>query len=261
LNDGHVYLSSPTRRAYSDGFGRGAPRNFNPDHVRQNYLTRGEKTAGEDKIIYGWVGKDIGYIRLRSLSGGDGVGSGVTGWIEDFEKVLGEFEEAQGLILDLRSNPGGRAFNTQYIAGHFADMRRPFIVTRSRNGPGYGDFSSSTYWYVDPVTEKPFLKPVVVVTNRYTFSAAEWLTLAMREFPQVTHIGTNTGGGLAMFLPRELPNGWTYTISVQDTRCMNGTNYEITGVTPQIHVEIDEAHAEDGRDSIIDRAMRLIEKK
>ena len=35
-----------------------------------------------------------------------------------------------------------------------------------------------------------------------------------------------------MFLPRELANGWMFTISVQDTRCIKGRSYERLGVPP-----------------------------
>jgi carboxyl-terminal processing protease len=261
LQDGHVYLSSRTRRAYSDWYTSGAPRNFNPDAVRHHYLQDGERVTGDGNIIYGWVDEGIGYIRLRTLAGGDGWGSRVSGWIEAIDEPLAEFSHARGIILDLRSNPGGRAFNTSFMAGRFADGRRPYIVTRSRNGAGYDDFSAPTYWYVKPNVMQPFLRPVVVLTNRYTFSAAEWLTLAMREFPHVTHVGTNTGGGLAMFLPRELPNGWHYTISVQDTRCIRGVNYEIRGITPHIYVENGPEEAQAGKDAILERGMRVIREQ
>ncbi|MBA2664533.1 MAG: S41 family peptidase [Bradymonadaceae bacterium] len=258
LNDGHVYLATSTGRFYSDGYSRGAARNFNREHVRTTYLTEADRVVGEGNIIYGWAAPEIGYIRIASLSGGAGYGQDVRGWITDMDIPLRRFASAQGIIIDLRNNSGGRAFNSQYLAGRFATDRRPFIVTSSRNGPGYGDFSAENHWFVEPTGASQFTGPVVVLTNRFSFSAAEWMTLALRQYPHVTHMGTNSGGGLSMFLPRELPNGWTFTVSVQDTRCIDGYSYEIVGVEPDVHVEIADQDAKRERDTIMDTAIRDI---
>lgn len=259
LNDGHVYLSAADRRFYSDLYTRHARRNFNREHVSRSYLRTSERAVGEGNITYGWASEDIGYIRISTLAGGTGYGNDVRGWMREIDRPLREFGNARGLILDLRNNSGGRAFNAQYLAGRFATGRKLFAVTRSRNGPGYNDFSKPTEWFVEPTGDFQFTRPIVVLTNSFSFSAAEWMTLALKEFDHVTHMGTNSGGGLAMFLPRELPNGWTFTVSVQQTRCSRGHSYEIVGVPPDLFVEIGEHDAALGRDTILEEAIRYLE--
>lgn len=259
LEDGHVYLVGGERRALSDGHLRNGRRNFDPSILKETYLP-GLKKIGEEKIHFGRIrDQNIGYLRLSTLAGGDGRGDEVQGWITELEHAIQELKDTQGLILDLRSNGGGRAYNTKYVASFFAKSRQPFVVTRSRNGPRYSDFSAPRTWYAGP-ENAPILyeKPVVVLTNRFSFSAAEWLTLALRQYEHITHIGTNSGGGLAMFLPRELPNGWTYTISVQDTRTPLGQSLERVGIEPHFFVEISEKDLLERRDSMIERAIEIL---
>jgi carboxyl-terminal processing protease len=258
LEDGHVYLIAGDERAFSDAHLRGTRRNFDAEVIAKNYLGESLETVGQGHITYGTVGEEIGYIRLATLSGGHGAGDQVGGWIEDIDRAVAALSQKRGLVLDLRNNGGGRAHNTRFVAARFASEARPFLVTRSRNGPGHGDFSEPRVWTVKPSEGPRFTGPIVVLTNRHSFSAAEWLTLALREFDHVTHMGTHTGGGLAMFLPRELPNGWTYTISIQDTRCIAGRSYERVGVAPHRYVENGDDDVELGRDTTLDTAIRYL---
>ncbi len=258
LEDGHVYLVAGDRRAFSDRHLRGGRRNFDSQAIQQNYLRESADEAGEGNMLYGSVGENIGYLRLSTLSGGHGTGSRLGGWVEDIDFVLEQFSEKDGLVLDLRNNGGGRAYNTKFLASRFATEKIPFVVTRSRNGPNHDDFSAPKTWYITPFDGPIFHRPVVILTNRYSFSAAEWLTLALREFDHVTHMGTHTGGGLAMFLPRELPNGWTHTVSVQDTRSPDGRSFERVGVAPHHFLEIEEEDELDGRDTILEEAIKFL---
>lgn len=260
LNDGHVSISSPEGQTYGDIYNHGVASNYNRAHLRATYLTKAEAEVGGGRIVYGWAAEGVGYIRIVTMSGGTGSGDQVRGWMQEMDIPLEKFAKAQGIIVDLRSNTGGRAFNAQYLAGRFASDRRPFVVTSSRNGAGYNDFSDPNTWYVQPTGSRQFTGPVVVLTNAFTFSAAEWMTLALRQFEHVTHIGTNSGGGLAMFLPRELPNGWMYTVSIQQTRDLEGRSYEVVGITPDIYVEIRPEDARNEKDTLMEVAIEHIRK-
>lgn len=260
LEDGHVYLVAGERRAFSDGHLRATRRNFDSQVVETTYLLESAGRAGQGKIVYGTVDDNIGYVRLTTLSSASETVRGERGWIEDIDLVLSRLSSVDALILDLRSNSGGRAAYTKYVASRFATERRPYLVTRSRNGPAHDDFSEPVTWYAEPNDGPIFDRPVVVLTNRSTFSAAEWLTLALRQYDHVTHMGTHTGGGLAMFLPRELPNGWTHTVSVQDTRCPDGRSYERIGVAPQRYVENGDDDASMGRDTILEEAIKYLRR-
>ncbi|TXD39458.1 S41 family peptidase [Lujinxingia vulgaris] len=262
LEDGHVYVSAgEVGRVQSDLHLRGSRRNYDRNLINRRYILGKELSAGEGNFRYGWAGHSIGYVHLATLSGAEGIGDDVHGWIEDLDDILAYFKDAEGLVIDLRNNSGGRAFNTTFFASRFATDTRDFVVTRTRNGARHDAFSSPTVWKVSPAGPRQFTRPVVVLTNRYSFSAAEWLTLALRQYDHVTHIGTNSGGGLAMFLPRELPNGWHYTISVQETRDADGVFYERVGVPPHIHVENTPEDVSENRDAILEQAILHLKKQ
>ena len=259
LDDGHVYLVGGERRVVSNQGSRSRGRTFER-RVAEGYLDQ-VKYRADRRITYGRIGERVGYLRLSTLSGGTGFDDDVGGWIEEVDAAIDDLSQMPAMIVDLRGNGGGRASNAQYVAAHFADKRRPFVVTRSRSGPGHGDFSAPQTWYVEPRESGSYDHPVVVLTDRSTFSAAEWLTLALRQFEGVTHLGMQSGGGLAMFLPRQLPNGWMHTVSVQDTRCPLGNSYERVGITPHRHVENTHVDLEAGRDRMLEEAVKYLERR
>ena len=258
LEDGHVYLVSDERRALSNSGIRSSRRDFDADVVQNHYVDDVQKPTSGNELWYGTIGGDVGYLRISTLSGGSGTGSNVSGWIEEVDTAVEALADTEAMIVDVRNNSGGRAFNSKYVAGHFAPDRRRFLMTRSRNGPAHEDFSEPHYWYVEPHDKPAYDRPVVVLTNRNTFSAAEWLTLALRQYDHVIHMGKQTGGGLAMFLPRQLPNGWMHTVSVQDTRGPQGRSFERIGVPPQQHLENGAEEIDRGQDAMLDEAVEFL---
>ncbi len=257
LEDGHVYIVGNGQRALSNQNLRARDDGYDSEVIRQQFLN-GEVLEGDTgQMLYGRLEGDIGYLRIGSLAGGSGRGTDVSGWVEEIASVVEDLQDTQAMVIDLRNNPGGRAFNAKYIAGFFAPERRRFLMTRSRSGPDHQDFSSPRHWYVKPHEMDPYTQPIVVLTNRRTFSAAEWLTLGLRQYDHVYHMGTHTGGGMAMFLPRELANGWMFTISVQDARCPEGRSYERIGIPPHRYLP---KGNDDGRaDAALEGAMEFLE--
>lgn len=261
LEDGHVYLAGDKRRALSSAHLRSSRRDFDATLVRGDYLDEPRSPTEGGEFFYGTIGDDIGYLRVATLSGGEGVGDNVKGWVEGVEKAVGRLTDTRGMVVDLRNNSGGRAFNAKFIAGLFATERRPFMITRSRSGPNHDDFTPPRYWHAEPNGGVTYDNPVVVLTNRASFSAAEWLTLGLRQYDHVVHMGTHTGGGLAMFLPRQLPNGWMVTVSVQDARGPEGRSFERVGIPPQQYLENGDRHLEEGRDMMLEQAVEYLERR
>ena len=86
LNDGHVSLTAPFARFQSNQDSR-VPDGFNTNRVRMHYLeNRGYQTGG-NRFLYGRLEGNIGYIYIRSFSGGGLTGSAAN-WVYDIDIVL-----------------------------------------------------------------------------------------------------------------------------------------------------------------------------
>jgi C-terminal processing protease CtpA/Prc len=98
-------------------------------------------------------------------------------------------------------------------------------------------------------------QPVVLLTSRLTGSGAEIFTMAMRDLPQVTVMGENTGGGLSDILGVSLPNGWKFGLSNQEYATSDGSIYEATGIPPEIVITIDPDALARGEDPVLQAAI------
>ena len=88
-----------------------------------------------------------------------------------------------------------------------------------------GDFSEPYPFYFDPAPSNRIMwgKPVVVLCNRSTFSAANNFVSVMKCLPGVTVAGSTTGGGSGMPFSSELTNGWGVRFSASPVRDPGGT--------------------------------------
>jgi len=234
LRDSHVGLHSQRYNFISYGTG-----NFDFEQVK-NHLINNGTFAGDGYFLYGTFKTKprIGYIQIRSFDHGDSdINLRVAEWANDINGIMYALESADVIVIDVRGNRGGFDSNMEYIAGHFFSVKENYIVSKTKNGTGRNDFSNPVVSAINPSTSKRYTKPIVLLTNRLTSSAAEWFTLALRTQEHVTHVGTPTNGILSTYIVRPLINGWHYTISVQMIEDTNGICYEGIGVTPYILVE------------------------
>ena len=128
-----------------------------------------------------------------------------------------------------------------------------------KTGSGHNDFSKPTPLYVTPNEKVNWSKPVIVLTNRMSYSATNDFVNKMRYAPQATIIGDQTGGGGGMPLSSELPNGWMIRFSSSPMYDADMQNIE-WGIAPDIRVSMDLVALSKGYDTIIERAIAEIVK-
>jgi len=225
LQDGHVGLIAPFATHRYSGWYQPYRHNFDFSVVWGRYLDSPRATPSR-MIFYGWVTSEIGYIHLPTFNGG--------GWAGEIDDVIETFADARGLVVDVRDNSGGKDANAEKIAGRFSSERRLYRRIQYRNGPDHGDFSPLEDDYLEPRGRTRFLGPVALLTNRRTFSAGESFVLAMRTLPGVITVGDTTGGGSGNPLYRELPNGWSFSVSRWIEWSLDGTTHEGVGFPPDI---------------------------
>lgn len=251
LRDGHVNLSTWLGTSYYRAWWSDYPQNYNERVVQQYYLDFNYTAMGYTyyTIIQPY---NIGYLRISSFESAMGEGN--------LDIILNYFSLCNGLIIDIRDNGGGALTNVETYVRRFIDKPITAGYMMHKTGPGHNDFSKPhLYTYTPAAGHLRWYKPVAVLTNRSTFSAANNFAGIMKSLPQVTLIGATTGGGSGMPMSSEIPIGWSVRISACRILDPEGRDTEF-GVEPTegYAVDINPDDTAAGRDPILDTAISLL---
>ncbi len=246
LRDGHVNLVSVYGTSYYWDWKLNHPINFS-DSIQRNYL--GNDFRLTNGIKYKELPDSIGYIYVESF-GSDFRNNNLT-------IMLNNLKNCKGIVLDIRQNGGGMLTAAEKLASVFTDERIHYGYIRHKTGKGHHDLSEPEELYLEKTKTSKWLRPVVLLTNRGVYSAANHFTMIMRELPNVYIMGDVTGGGCGMPLSRTLPNGWTIRFSACPLIDIDGEHTEF-GIEPDRYVSMTEADWNKGRDTMIESAREFI---
>ncbi|MBQ2979133.1 MAG: S41 family peptidase [Bacteroidaceae bacterium] len=248
LQDGHVNLASAFASSYYWKWFQDYPVNYDERIVHENYLNFDFYQAGG--ITYKKLRENIGYIYYDSFS------SSISPTTLDY--ILAHFITCDGLIIDVRNNGGGSLSNVEVIASRFIDAPILAGYIQHKTAPAHDALSEPYAYYYRPAEGHILYgKPVVVLTNRHTFSAANNFVQVMKSLPQVTIIGDRTGGGSGLPFTYNLPNGWNLRLSASPILDADGNDTE-WGIDPHIKVDMAPNAYQTGRDAILDCAIECI---
>ena len=246
LRDGHVNLTSMYGTSFYWDWQLNYPINFS-DSIQRNYL--GNKFKLTNGIKYTALPDSIGYAYYDSFSGGLS--------INNLSLMLIELKDCKGLIIDIRNNGGGLITTAEKLASAFTDEKRHCGYMQHKTGPGHNDFSTPEKLYLEPSKGTIWLRPVIVLTNRGVYSAANHFVMLMKELPNVLVLGDITGGGSGMPMNYTLPNGWVVRLSACPTLDIKGNSTEF-GIEPDMRVEMASNDWNNGRDTMIEAAKTII---
>ncbi len=264
LEDGHVRLITPSRIFDHVVNEPGTPRNFSFPVVERLFTVSSILPTNEPLPFFFRIKKiqtsqngpavfePIAYMHLGGFPSDQ-----KERWTLAFDAVFESSEAFEGIIIDIRDNIGGNDAVALYLAGKFASEKVAFGNVQFRNGPENDDLTAPTPRYVAPTSEVPFAKPTIILTNRWTLSAAESFALAMRAAANATIIGDKTGGSSGGPVVKELPNGWLYSISTWIETDLQGQFIEDVGVRPDITVSTEDV-LDSGQDLIVSTALRTL---
>ena len=249
LKDGHVNLYSTSNMARYWDWYLDYPRNFSESLVEQ-YLGRDYRIAGGAK--YRILEDNIGYIYYGDFS--NGIGNG------NMNEILSYLSICSGLIIDVRNNGGGALTYATLMAEHFTNERVLTGYIQHKTGPGHNDFSAPEPIYIEPSSGIRWQKPVMVLTNRHSYSATNDFVNTMSCFPLVTLVGDKTGGGSGLPFSSELPNGWGVRFSASPHLNAQQEHIEF-GINPDVKVDMKAEDEAQGLDTIIETARRLLKNE
>lgn len=248
LKDGHTNLYSNFDVARYWDWYKDYPPNFY-EELNDAYLGKDYKIAGGLKYKK-MANNEIGYVRYSSFSSSIGE--------SNLDYMFYHFKDCQSLIIDIRNNGGGSLTYSERFASRFIKEKQQVGYIVHKTGKGHDDFSEPYPIELEPTTYISWMRPVVVLTNRHCYSAANDFVQKMRLFPQITIMGDRTGGGSGFPFTSELPNGWTVRFSACP---MLDNEKQLTefGIDPDIFVQITNSDLQEGKDTILEEAIRFLQ--
>jgi carboxyl-terminal processing protease len=198
----------------------------------------------------------FGYIRFSNF-----LGNLQSGIVAEIEKM----KDTPGMIIDLRNNGGGSGDMSANLLSRFFKDKQTGMKTLTRSGKPI-----SVFFYpltrmeeeIDGIGDKAYTKPVVVLTNESSASAAEIFSSMMKESKRATLIGQRTCGCLlGYFGLADVPGGAQMAYSEIGFVTKTGGRVEGDGVIPDIEVKMTREDYLLNRDRVLERAVALLTEK
>ncbi len=171
------------------------------------------------RILY----SDIGYIRLSEFSDTTP---------EDIDKALEEFGKAKvkGIVLDLRSNPGGTLAAAVDVASDFLNEDQLVVYTQGRSEEDYREFRVQK--------GKPRSRlPLVILVDQMSASGSEIVVGAIKDHKRGLIVGNEHStfgkGSVQTIFP--MPDGKSgLKLTVANYYTPSGKNINKIGIEPDI---------------------------
>ena len=205
----------------------------------------------------------VGYLKIRNFMDQN--------FKQKFDGLYSEILRTKALIIDIRDNGGGNSGNADYVLRH---LTQDTIQTNSWRTPMYMPaFASWGYplqWYTASSNQlTPFHdrevydKPVIILANAGTFSAAEDFCSVFKGMKRGLVFGTPTGGSTGNGVRIELIPGKNYAnICSKHDRCVDGTDFVGIGIQPDKEIqETYVSYFEDKYDAVLSGALREISQR
>ncbi len=187
-------------------------------------VTATRKKVVEKSVTYSIDESKIGYIKISAFNDNTP---------EQFDTALNYLIEngAEGIVYDLRGNPGGYLNAVVKMLYRIAPKGTTIVSFSNGYAPEYKD-----------KTEASLSLPTVVICNESTASAGELFTAAMRDFEalglfDVTIVGQKTYGKGVMQNTYTFTDNSSITVTVAYYNPPSGENYDGVGVTPDLTVD------------------------
>lgn len=168
--------------------------------------------------FYGMVTPEVGCIKLKIFN--EGAGKDVKDAFDSLKKAN---PNMKGVILDLRSNPGGLLTEAVNIVNVFVEKNQLVVTTKGK----VDEWNSAFKTLNDPSDTKI---PVVMITNSMSASASEIVSGTMQDYDRGVVIGQRTYGKGLVQVTKPLSYNTMLKVTtakyyIPTGRCIQALNY------------------------------------
>ena len=176
-----------------------------------------EKVTVKSVPYYGLLEGGIGYIKLRSFT---------RNCANDIKNALMDLKSQQhlkGIVLDLRSNPGGLLNESIDIVNLFVDKGEEIVITKGK----IKDWEKKYVSKKDPIDKET---PLVILINSGSASASEIVSGSIQDLDRGVVIGRKSFGKGLVQQTRKLPYNSQLKVTVAkyyipSGRCIQAVDY------------------------------------
>lgn len=261
LHDWHVWVRDPTGATYGLGEYESYELNYRatgfPAEMLEAYALPGTyQTLARGAVHHCMLPGDVAYVAVVSLTTEDYEGLGE----RDIHKIFRNYQNAKGLILDLRASNGGNELIARLFASHFTESELVYGYHQDRiPGPDRTALGPYQEHGLEPApVEYRYTGQVICLVGKRCLSSAEWFALMLKTCPGVLLMGDTTRGGTGN--PRTfgpLPNGVSYALSTWAGSDAGKMIFEDRGVMPQIPYAPDQSYTH-SRDILLEQAVKRL---
>lgn len=207
-------------------------------------LTAVRRMIEVQTVSYEMKDSGIGYIRVSEFD---------TVTYEQFKDALAALDKEgmQGLVIDLRSNPGGNLTVVLDMLGQILP-EGTIVTTENRDG-------KDEEYYCDGTHE--FTKPLAVLVNGYSASASEIFSGAVQDYKKGKIVGTTTYGKGVVQEVLGLSDGSYLKITISEYFLPSGRSIDKVGITPDVEVEYEPDEENPEADNQLERAIEAVREE
>lgn len=214
-------------------------------------LPRGEVTHfGNLPPEYVWIETkkigNTGYIRFNMFLD-------VARVMPKFSSAVSDCMKCDGLIIDLRGNPGGIGGMAMGMAGWLADKPNQRLGTMVMRDNTLNFF----------INRRPevFSGPVAILMDGSSASTSEIFAGGLKDLGRARVFGTRSAAAALPSIIEKLPNGDGFQYAMANYISAGGKALEGNGVVPDEEVHLTRAAVLAGHDPVIDAALQWISKR
>lgn len=179
-----------------------------------------------DPVSFEMLEGEVGYIKIKNFE---------ARCAEQIKKAVSELREqgAQGLVFDVRFNPGGQ-LNELLSALDYLLPEGVIFISGDKGGELRSEYSDAGCVEM----------PMTVLVNADSYSAAEFFAAALQEYEWASIVGEQTTGKGYAQSTHILSDGSAIHISTRKYFTPNGVSLAGVGITPDVQIDLsDEEYA------------------
>jgi carboxyl-terminal processing protease len=173
--------------------------------------------------------------------------------MENFGASISSCGGCDGLIIDLRGNPGGVGIMAMGMAGYLVDKPGLRLGTMSLR-------DSQLNFVINPRAPR-FSGPVAILMDACSASTSEIFAGGLQDLGRARVFGTRSAAAALPSVIERLPSGDAFQYAIANYVSEGGKPLEGLGVKPDVEIKLTRAALLEGRDPVIEGALQWIKQR